>query len=469
MMTHFKQMAGRPSPDMRGQNEKARAHARGWASPMLLLLIICAPSNMTSALRYNPAKGPNGRATVASVSQVQSGIMSCKNSTTSRGLAWETLQVRGPQMGTETSEEPSMLAIICLMILQIICLRNLVLDRLPHRHYAGFVASVAALVFSCLLVPTRDAVLGRVAPKSWNVPMQKIWVERNFLYVAVPKWQSKHQKRWWTCATYMFYHADDHHLFNNLCCLVLHPASYFVFLRYGMRGFFFIYLGGGVFACLHSGPVREDDLRDLFGIATCPKWKIRLLLLLQSARQILMMRFCGPHMRPLIGMRIVSIHLLQWLSKLMGTRLLGASSGVFALQGAFLCIVLDHAADYCMRGDARGAVEDQFGRDFKLSKLLLKSWVLCCTLYELFEDMRLQVKGLRQHLGEITYKTVQRSRVDFTGHVFGFIFGVLAAACSDLLLVVVRQCSLDCVEARRVQLKLLSLVCFFVCLHGNAH
>ena len=312
-------------------------------------------------------------------------------------------------------------------------LRELLFDQLPQRSFQSYVASVTVVIIACLLVPTRQAVTGGNLPKPWNLPLNNGYVERNFLLVSDPKWpiMAANAGRWWTCLTHMFYHIDDNHLFCNLMGLV--GISYFVYLRFGVCGFFFIYLGGGVFAAYNDGRAQRDRLKyGLHKQILIEQLKARLIHSKCWAKFILLVSlfsvWCKAPMIIAITLAAKCApqdvrHLANtwpWCN-FKATASLGASAGVFALDGAFVCIIAEVLTNH-VRSEGRqvqyfAAEFMVLGGIYSVVKVMVLSYLLLERLSAI-------------HLEANAFHAVQCSEchaVDNVAHIYGFVFGILTA------------------------------------------
>jgi len=196
--------------------------------------------------------------------------------------------------------------------------------------------------------------------------------------------------RWWTRLTYAFVHESDAHLVSNILSLLPHAHS--VHGRFGCWWVPIFF--GGVFAGAHNTASKRYQAARRISEPLSLRRRVPLGLLEPAADAI------DGITRRVAGWLAPRVYQL--------TTFIGASAGVWALQGASFCISLERVATIAIRRDW----EEAHG----LPLTLLSHGIALVSLSDQLSSVR---AGL--HAGDAT-------GIDHSGHLDGFLVGVGAYA-----------------------------------------
>lgn len=200
------------------------------------------------------------------------------------------------------------------------------------------------------------------------------------------------QGRWWTRLTYAFVHRDEDHLGRN--CLALVPFAHAVHSAFG--ALWLPIFAGGVLAGAHNvAGKRYQAARRLSEPYAVRLWAPSLLEPAADA------------------VDRVTRQVASWIAPSVArtTAFVGASAGVWALQGTAMCLSIEQIV--LMLTD--GSLVEREHRSSEQVAAFTRAWphvVSVCLLSA-------QLAGTA-----VSIKTGEASGVDHSGHLDGFLVGV---------------------------------------------
>ncbi|KAJ1626224.1 hypothetical protein T492DRAFT_1034072 [Pavlovales sp. CCMP2436] len=242
-----------------------------------------------------------------------------------------------------------------------------------------FVSAAAPLVAGMLLVPRLDALQLRDQRSANDIIRNLAYSEAN---VA--------QGRWWTQFTYAFVHASEEHLVGNLLSLL--PHAYMVHGTFG--GNWLPIFFGGVFAGAYDrAGKRYQAARGL-------------------SEPLALRRHAPTILEPAAdAVDRVTRQVAEWLapSIVRSMNFVGASAGVWALQGTCLCLSVEQLVLTLWHGD--------YASMRSLPAMFFAHGISILSL-----------SGRVLSTASSLQAGASSALVDHSGHLDGFIFGIGAYA-----------------------------------------